>query len=889
MDPNFRRAFRLDRRSRADARASVEEELAFHLEGVAEELVAEGWGEEEARLEALRRFGDFDETRAYCANVQARRGREERTAMSFDELLQDVRYATRTIRRAPTYAALVVLTLAFGIAANTTIFSVMNPFLFRALPYDQPEELVQINQVNPVTGWDMDRFSFPQYEDWKARSRAFAGIGAYAYGSSNVTGPEGPERIQYSLITANLFPVLGVEPVVGRNFTSAEGQPGGDRVVLVSEALWQRRYGGDPTLVGRPITMDGVQRTVVGIMPTRFNFPFGSAKMWLPIREGASASRDRSSYILVGRLNPGWSPERARAELTQIQRDLGTQYPQIDGRMSGVTVKHLREALNFAWDMLSISFTVLLGAVAFVLLIACVNVASLTLARGSGRTREIAVRASIGARRGRIVRQLLTESLILALAGGAVGVLLAYLATGLIGPVLPEDLYRIGDIDIDGTVLAFSLLITLLTVVAFGLMPALTASRVNLTESLKEGAKGSGGVGSTRGRRVLVVAQVALAVVLTTGAGLMLRSLASVQNVDLGFDADRIVVTEVSLPESDYPTSEERLAFVDRAIDALSRTPGVVSTSAVRWLPLNNETMSLQVTSADRAGAPSEEWPLATRNDVHPRYLSTMGIDLLEGREFTGQDRGDSQPVVLVNRSLADRFWAPGEAVGKTLLGGSDPADPVTYTVVGVVADVRHMDISGDGPGPQIYRSTLQGAGRRYFLVARTEARPESLVSPVRQTMLREAEDLPVDIRPMMTFVRQSQLQWSIGTGFLSVFGAGALLLAALGIYGLVSYSVAQRRKEMRVRIALGASRRHIRRTVVSDGLRLTAVGLVVGLVAAVGLARLTASTLYGVSPFDPATLAGVLALFLVVSAAASLVPAARASRTDPIHVLRSE
>jgi predicted permease len=889
MERHFRRAFRLDRRSRADARASVEEELAFHLEGVAEELVAAGWGEEEARLEALRRFGDFDETRAYCANVQARRGREERTTMSFDELIQDVRYATRTLRKAPAYAALVVLTLAFGIAANTTIFSVMNPFLFRALPYDHPEELVQINQVNPVTGWDMDRFSFPQYEDWKARSRAFTDIGAYAYGSSNVTGPEGPERIQYSRVTANLFPVLGVAPVVGRNFMPAEGQPGGELVVLVSEALWQRRYGGDPSLVGRPITMDGVQRTVVGIMPAQFNFPFGSAKMWLPIREGASAPRDRSTYILVGRLNPGWSPDRAQAELAQIQGDLGTQYPEIDGRMSGVTVKHLREALNFAWDILSISFTVLLGAVVFVLLIACVNVASLTLARGSGRTREIAVRASMGARRGRIVRQLLTESLILALTGGAVGVLLAYLATGLIGPVLPEDLYRIGDIDIDGTVLGFSLLITLVTVVAFGLMPALTASGVNLTENLKEGARGSGGVGSTRGRRALVVVQVALAVVLITGAGLMLRSLASVQSVDLGFDAERIVVAAVSLPDNDYPTAEARMAFVDRSADALSRTPGVESVSATRWLPLNHETMSLQVTTPDRAGTPGHEWPLATLNEVHPRYFVTMGIDVLEGREFTSQDRADSQPVVLVNRSLADRLWSPGEAVGQTLLGGDDPAGPETYTVVGVVSDVRHMDISGDGVGPQVYRSTLQGAGRRYFLVARTEDRPEALVSPVRQVMLQEAEDLPVDIRPMTAVVRENQLQWSIGTGFLAVFGAGALLLAALGIYGLVSYSVAQRRKEMGVRIALGATRRQIRRTVVSDGLRLTGVGLVVGLIAAVALARLTASMLYGVSPFDPATLAGVLALFLVVSAVASLVPAARASRTDPIHVLRSE
>jgi putative ABC transport system permease protein len=889
MPRGFRRTFRLDRASRADARASVDEELAHHVELAVEELVARGWSPEDARREALRAFGDMDETRTYCEDMQTRRGTVGRRTMSLDEIMQDLKYAARTLRKAPGYSALVVCTLAFGIAANTTIFSVMNPYLFRELPYDAPDELVQVNQVNPITGWDMDRFSYPQYEDWKARSRAFQDLGAYSYGSTNLSGSEGPEQVQISSVTANMFGVLGAAPALGRAFRPEEGRPGGEAVVILSHGLWERRYGADPSTVGRAISMDGVQRTVIGVMPPAFNFPFGGVKLWVPLQvDAAAVDRNRLPYQLIGRLNEGWSGDRVRSELTGIQRELGATYPEADGRMAGVTVKPLREALNFAWDILSISFRVLLGAVTFVLLIACVNVASLTLARASGRQREVAVRAAIGARRGRIIRQLLTESVILAAIAGVIGIGVSYWAASLLNPVLPEDLYRIGDIDIDRAVLAFSVLVTFATPVAFGLIPALHASRRDLTLGLKEGSKGSGGIAASRGRRALVVIQVGFAVILITGAGLMLRSFVAVQGIDLGFDADRLLVAEAILPTADYPTAPERHAFVERATARLASVPAVRSASAVTWLPLNHESFTVQVALPDLAGVPTEEWPLAVLNRTYPGYFETMGIDVLAGRDFGLMDDMDAAPVAIVSRALADRLWPGEDPVGRNILW-RDTEDATSRIVIGVASDVRHTDLNQSEEGPQIYFPSLQSSARRYFLVARTDDAPAALTADVRGALQDVAPALSINVRPMSTVIQQNLLQWSISAVFLTAFGAGALLLATMGIYGLISFSVAQRQREIGVRIAMGASAEDIRRVVVEDGLKLTGMGLAAGLIAAVGLSRLAATILYGVTPFDPLTLAGVTALFLGVATMASLIPAARAARTDPIGVLRSE
>ena len=809
--------------------------------------------------------------------------------MLYQEIRQDVGYALRALRKAPGYATLVVGTLAFAIAANTTVFGVMNPYLLRDLPFGNPRELVQVNQVNSVTGWAMDRFSYLQVEDWTARTRAFSDLGAYMYGVVNLTGPEGPEQLQYSTLTANMLEVLGAEPTLGRGFRAEEGVPGAEPVVLLSESLWQRRYRADPSVVGRVVTLDGEPATVIGVMPSRFNFPFGGVRLWTPLRQDASAPRDQMNLQIVGRLNSGWTLERTREELTGIQAELAAQYPEADGRMYGVSVKPLRQALNFVWDILSVSFAILVGAMALVLLIACVNVASLTLARGSARTREVALRAALGAGRDRIVRQLLVESLVLALLGGAVGVVLSFWVTSIIGPVLPEDIYRIGEVEVDGTVLTFTLTLTMATPLVFGLWPALTTSRVNLAQSLREGARGSSGPASTGERRTLVVAQVALAVVLLTGAGLMLRSLAGVQSVALGFDAPRLLAAEVVLPSGRYPTVAERLDYLDRAVEALVSVPGISAASAVARLPLNHSTETNQVSPTETADRPRSDWPLAIVNVVHPGYFAAMGIELLEGRAFSAADREDALPVAVVSRSLARQLWPGERAVGRTLRAGRDGVEAEELTVVGVVGEVRHREIVGMEVEPHLYRTSLQAGGRRWFLVARAETPPSTLAGPSRQGLLSVDGDLPVTLRPMNEVVRESLLQWSVGSTFLGAFGAGALLLAMLGIYGLLSFSVEQRRAELGVRMALGATRADIRRAVVGGGVRLALVGVGIGLAAAVALARLASAGLHGVPPHDPLTLAGVALLFLGVAGAASWLPADRASRADPVNVMRAE
>lgn len=890
MSTGFKRTFRLDRTSRTQLRESIDDEFSHHFELVVDELTSAGWTQENARAEAMRQFGDMDETRAYCEEMQTRRGRDERRRkmMSFEEVTQDLRYALRSVRKSRGYATIVVLTLAFGIAANTTMFSVMNPYLFRSLPYGQPEQLVHVNQVNPTTGWDMDRFSYPQYVDWTVRSEALSDVAAYVYGAANVTDREGPEQVQFARVTANLFDVLDAAPAMGRTFAADEGGPGGAPVVVLSDGIWQRRYAADPATIGRAITIDGVQHTVIGVMPPAFNFPFGGIRMWVPTRDDVTSNRQSNQYALVGRLQPGWTSERAHAELSSIQSELAAEFPDTDAHMSGVTVKPLREALNFAWDQLSVLFFVLLGAVAFVLLIACANVASLTLARGASRVREVSVRAAMGAARGRIVRQLLMESLVLAAAGGVLGVGLAYWTTGLIDPLIPEDLFKIGGITIDGTVLSFTVLVTLATPLAFGLVPALRASRADLTVGLKEASKGSGGVDASRGRRLLVVTQVAMAVVLITGAGLMLRSFASVQSIDLGFDSNRVVTAEIVLGSAEYPTGEERRTFMAEAVAAALRVPGTTDASAVRWLPLNHETMSRQYATAEGLGRPADEWPLATSNFIYPGYFATMGIDLLEGREFTTLDDVDGQGVVIVNDVLAAQQWPGENAVGQSITVGG-PDDGVVLSVVGVVSGVQHEDLNPRSGISQLYRPALQTASGRFFLLSRTSSDPSSLIPGLRGALLAVAPNLPPTIRPMDDVVAENQLQWSLSSVFLGIFGAGALLLAALGIYGLIAYSVSQRQREIGVRIALGATAREIRREIVGDGMRLTGIGLVLGLVVALGFGQLVSSILYGVSATDPLTIVVVFAIFLSVAGAASLLPAARASATDPIVALRSE
>jgi putative ABC transport system permease protein len=884
---DFLRTFRLPIRSRRDIRRAVDEELAFHMEAAETEWIESGLSPEEAAARALAEFGSLEDTRNYCVGQGTRRDRQERRAMRFEEFIQDLTYAGRTLRRSPAYALVVVTTLAVGIAANTLIFSILNPYFLRPLPYGEAEELVQIGQTQE-TGWIWGRFSLAQIEDWASRSQAVEEWAAYYYSAANVTGPEGPERIQYGWVTDNLFQTLQAPAALGRTIQPGDGGPAGEDVVVIAHGLWQRRYGGDPGILGRTIAVDGVQRTVVGVMPPDFNFPFGDIYMWLPDPASAgSEDRDRTAHIPIGRLGPGQTPESAQADLARVQRELSGLYPEVDGRFQGVTVKPIRQALNFAWDQLQIGFAVLLAAVGLVLLIVCVNIAGLTVARASGRTRELAVRAAVGADRRRLIRQLLTESLLLALVGGALGVAIAYATSGFLDTLLPPGLFKVGGVALDGRVLLFTAAVTVATPLFFGLLPALSSARTDLSAALREGGQGSGhGKRSMRKRRILVVSEVALAIVLVTATGLMVRSFMEVRGLDLGYDAASVLTVEMRLPDSDYPETADLREFYGAVGEELGALPGVEALGQVYPMVMNHESM---VAEFARAGVlpPGDRWPQALTTWSDGGYFGAMGIPMIMGRTFEEMDGREGDRVAIISEGIAQRLWPAESPLGQTLVLESEAR--TEYTIVGVVGDVYHEGFDGQGPDLHVYRPLAEREFRRRFAVIRAAGPPSALVGGARRVLADADPTLPADFRPLGEIVAENDFPWRLGSIFLAVFGGVALFLAALGIYGLIAYSVAQRRKEMGLRIAMGATSGQINRIIVGEGLRLTALGMAVGLVLALGVARLAQSIFYGVSASDPTTLLSVVALFLVVAAAASFFPARRAGRVHPAVVLRSE
>jgi len=801
----------------------------------------------------------------------------------------EIRYALRSLLKRPGFTSVVVLVLALGIGANTALFSLVNAVLLRPLPYRDPDRLVMVWEDVTALGFPRNTPAPANYLDWKAQSTAFEKLVAYDHKTFNLTGWGEPERIDGERVAADLFSLLGVAPALGRAFLPAEDRAGAPSVALISDGLWRRRFGADPALMGRAITLDTRPVLVVGVMPRGFHFPSRKAEIWVPLAMDEKESANRGGHYLevVGRLAPGLTLSQAQAEMEAIAARLQKDYLRTNTNVGAVVVPLHEELVGESRPAL----LVLLGAVAFVLLIACANVANLLLARGASREREIAVRAALGAGRGRLIRQFLTESLILSLTGGAAGIGLAAWGVRFLGSLVPESLASLQGPGLDTFVLIFCLGLSLLTGLLFGIGPALQVSRVDLIERLKEGSL-SRGSGRNRMRGALVVSEIALALLLLAGAGVMLKSFARLRGQDPGFRPDRLLTIRMVLSEAKYPGAAERRAFYDRLLGRVASLPGVESEAMVSYLPL---TFTGGHYSFSIEGSPVEvaaNLPTAVYRTVSPEYFETMGIPLFRGRGFTEQDREGTPPVVVIDRILAERFWPGQDAVAKRLkLGEADSSEP-WQTVVGVVGNVRQIQLSAELK-PAIYVSYHQELGifsAPHDLVVRTAGDPMALAATVRSQVWEVDRDQPVsDIQTMDQILAANISRPRFSSLLLGAFAAAALLLAAVGIYGVISYLTEQRTREMGIRLALGADRRDILKMVLGTGLRLTLGGVAAGLAGALALGRLLSSLLYGVSASDPLTLAGVSVLLASVSLIAAYLPARRAVRVDPVVALRYE
>jgi putative ABC transport system permease protein len=816
-----------------------------------------------------------------------------------ESFLQDLRFGFRTLLKHPGVSAVAIIALALGTGANSAIFSVVNAVLLRPLPYQNPDGIVLVWGKNATTS--RDALSVPDYLDYRNQNSVFAEMAAFAYDDFNLNTGDEPEHIQGTMVSANYFSVLGANLSQGAAFRPEDDQPGAGRIAIISNGLWKRRFGSDPNLVGQPILLNGASFVVTGIAAANFQSPNpeDNPQVWVPLsldggdrlRVPASVSpaslTNRRSRFLIGiaRLKPGLTVRQAQSDFDGMASRLEQQYKDTNAGV-GASVVSLREHIV---GKIQSALVVLLAAVGFVLLIACANVANLLLARAATRQKEIAIRTAMGAGRLRLIRQMLTESVLLSVVGGAFGLALAYGEIKLLLSLNPANIPRLSDIVIDGRVLAFTFLIAILTGIIFGLAPALQASKTELNETLKEGARGStGGINRQRVRSLLVISEVALTVLLLIGAGLMLKSFYSLQRVNPGFNPANTLTMMINLPVSKYADDHQVQAFFEQVLNRVSVLPGVQSAGTVTGLPLTTTSViRLRFIVDAHPPASASEVPRANFRSISHDYFRAMGIPLVKGRSFTEQDRDKSPPLVIINETMANRYWPGEDAIGKRMtipsLGG------VSREIAGVVADVKHSGLDTES-GAEMYVPYLQKPFNFMALVIRTTSEPLSLTGAVRSEIQAIDKSQPVyDVKTMQQVVGDSVSQPRLYTLLLGIFGALALTLAVVGIYGVMNYSVVQRRHEIGIRMALGAQRGDILKMVVGQGMLLALVGIATGLTAALILTRVMESLLFGVSARDLATFVViplVLAAFAFVS---SYIPARKATRVDPMIALRYE
>jgi predicted permease len=866
----------------------VDEEIAFHLAMREERLRARGLPPEAARAAARARFGDLADVRRACVAIDRDLARRRRAADHLEELVKDVVLALRGLRRAPGFAAAALLTLALGIGAAAAIFSVAYGVLLRPLPFPEPGRLVEVSVDLAGTGTAYGSLSAPEYVDLVRGARAFAGLAAWRVVDRTLGGDGRPERVRVAGATASVFDVFGLRAAAGRTFGAAEDGPGARPVVVLSDALWRRRFGGDPAVVGRTVLLDGVTRTVLGVLPPERRV--ADAEAFVPLGLDPARLPGRGAHYLrvTGRLRPGVTLAQARADMAAFAARTVRENPD-RYRAGGITAT--ARPLRDAWygDARPV-MRALLGTVGLLLLLAAVNVANLLLVRAEARQREMGVRVALGAGRGRLARQLLTESLVLALGGALVGVPLAALGARALLALNPTVVPPGAEVAVDGGVLAAVVAAVALAALVAGVAPAVHAGATNVRAVIASGAAAGGRRGG-RVRAALVGAEVALAAMMLVGAGLVGRSFQKLLAVDPGFRADGALVMDVVLPRVRYDTTTKIIAFHDRALEGLRALPGVRAAAMTVSLPLGDRLVQWSIEPEGRAAdAPELATPfLATGTaDVFP----ALGIAIVRGRGFGPADGGGSAPVTVVNETLAREFWPGEDPVGKRV---RLEAEMPWVTVVGVARDVRPEALS-EAPKPIYYLLNTQFAAMTGIadaaatLVVRTAGDPAALVSAARGVVRALDPELAVDeVQTLASVVRESVARPRFAAAVLGAFGLSALALAVVGVYGVLSYTIARRRREMAVRMALGAQPRSLRRLVVGSGLRLAGAGVAAGLVAAVAGARALASLLYELSPGDPATLAGVGATLLAAAAAASWLPARRATRVSAAEVLRGE
>jgi predicted permease len=874
---------------RPDVRADVDDELRFHLDSAERDLVAQGLAPGEARREAARRFGDVTSIREACVTIDERRERRKERAEWLGDLRLDARLALRTLRRSPAFTAMAATCIALGVGATTTIFGAVHAILIRPLPYSDEDRLVAVYSAIPRRGITGSNVSWPDYLSWRDQNRTFAALGLYTWSSHTISGEGEAERVESAEVTANLFPLLGVRPLLGRGFTAAEEVPGNDRVILLSHGLWQRRFGGARDVVGRVIRVGGEPYTVVGVMPPGFNFP-QRGQAWVPLvpAEWMLTRGNRGLAGAIGRLKPGVTLDAARADLAVVARRLQREFPEDNFEWETEAVP-LRDDLV---GDLRRPLLVFQGAVALVLLIACANVANLMLARAAGRRREIAVRVALGAGRRRIVRQLLTESLVLALGGGALGALLSFAGARLLRLLLPDDVPFYVTFGIDGAALAFAAGASALTGLLFGVVPALRAAHVAPGSALREGSRGEAGGGrrANRLRSSLVVAEVALSLVVLVGATLLVRSYRALAGTELGFDPRGVLTARLSLAGPEYDSPERRRAFYQALYAQVAALPGVERVGSAQGIPFSGwdvqASFSIEGRPARRQG---EELDVHYQR-VSADYLAAIGVPIVRGRGFTDADRDTSAHVGIINEELARREFAGEDPIGKRLkFGGLDSEDP-WITIVGVARTFRHYRLPRP-MGPAVYFPQLASPAASQTLVVRTTlADPGALAGPLRDVLRRLDPDVPpYAVQSLDEVVGRSLWRQRLQGEVLGAFAALALLLAAVGIYGVLSYAVAQRTRELGVRMALGATMPRVLAMVLAQGARLAAVGIALGLAASLVATRALESLLYGVTSADPLTFVAVPLVLAAVALVAILIPARRATQVDPAVALRAD